>query len=97
MARRSEETPFLAGTDPGDNYDDEDSSFTKCTQANSHFRRPIKIFTSVISLLSLAICVLLIASYVLITVGPFQYKWGTQEASRDLAICVSTSLFTVTL
>lgn len=97
MAGRSEETPFLADTDHGDNYDDGEGGFTKYTPANSHFRRPIRIFASVISLLSLAICGLLIACYVLINVGPFQYKWGTREAARDLAICVSTSLSTVTL
>jgi hypothetical protein len=92
MASRSEETPFLADNDHGDDYDEGESGFIKYTPANSHYRRPIRILSGVISFLSLSIFGVLIACYVLINVGPFQYTWGTREASRDLAIVVSTLL-----
>jgi hypothetical protein len=91
MADHSENTPFLADNDHGNNYDESQGDFIKVSPANSHFRRPIRILTGIISFLSLSVFGLLVASYVLLKVAPFQYTWGPQEAIRGLAICVSIS------
>ncbi len=92
MADHSENTPFLADNDHGDSHDESGSHFIKVTPANSHFRRTIRILTSLTSFLSLSIFGLLIASYVVLNVAPLQFKWGSDEAIRDLAICVSIPL-----
>jgi hypothetical protein len=88
MADHSENTPFLADNDHGDSHDESGSHFIKVTPANSHFRRTIRILTSLTSFLSLSIFGLLIASYVVLNVAPVQFKWGPDEAIRDLAICL---------
>ncbi|OCK92855.1 uncharacterized protein K441DRAFT_662504 [Cenococcum geophilum 1.58] len=88
MPGRSENTPFLADNDHSDNYDETESHVTKTSPANAHFKRPIKILTIFISLFSISIFGLLIASYVLIQVGPFQYTYSSPDRVRDLAICL---------
>jgi lipopolysaccharide/colanic/teichoic acid biosynthesis glycosyltransferase len=85
----AEHTPFLAREDDGDDYEHHP---IKISPANSHFKRPLTVLTALISFLSLAIFALLIASYVLVSTGPFIYTWSSKEAIRDLAIVVSTSV-----
>jgi hypothetical protein len=97
MASGSENTPFLADNDHRDSYDEAEGGFTKIPPANAHFRRPIRILTGVVSFLSLSIFGLLIASYILLNVGPFEWNWGSKEAIQDLAICVSNLSYFIIL
>jgi hypothetical protein len=88
MADRSESTPFLADNDHGDNYYETENHVTMTVPARSHFKHPLKILTIVISLLCISTFGLLIASYILIKIGPFEYTYSSRDAIRDLAICV---------
>jgi hypothetical protein len=92
MPDHSETTPFLADNDHSDNYEETDNHFTKKSPVNAYFKLPIKILTIVISALSFSIFGLLIASYVLIKTGPFQYTFSAEGSVRDLAICVNNAL-----
>jgi hypothetical protein len=89
----SESTPLLAGNDQTDHQDEIESHSLKASPANAHFKLPIQILTIITSFLSLSIFGLLIATYVLIATGPFNfYYFGvTQDAVRHLAITVSHS------
>lgn len=86
----AESTPFLGGNHD-DDYDGE-SHPIKVAPANSHFKRPLKTISALISFLSIGVFGLLIAAYVLTNSGPFNYIWSTEETLRDLAIVVGTSL-----
>jgi hypothetical protein len=92
MAEPSEATPFLSENDRRESHDEREDDYVKPTPANMYFEKPVRIFAAVISLLSLGIGGLLIACCVLVKVGPFENTWGTGEAARDLAICVSTPI-----
>lgn len=81
----AENTPFLGDDDHGDDYGGE-SHPLKRSPANAHFQRALKIITAITSLFSIAVFGLLIASYVLTSVGPFSYTYGTTDTARDLAI-----------
>jgi hypothetical protein len=87
MASQSESTPFLADNEQGDNYEAEDHG-ARTASANSFFKRPIRILTALQSLLSIAAFGLLIATCVLIKIGPFRYPYSTLNYVRDLSICV---------
>lgn len=93
MAERSESTPFLADNDHVDDYDP--NNFSRVLPANAHFKKPLRVLSGVISFLSLGVFGLLIASYVLLNVGPFQYIWGSKEVTRDLSIVVSPSIASI--
>jgi len=84
----AEHTPFLAREDDGDEYEHHP---IKIAPANSHFKRPIAVLTTLVAFLSFGIFALLIASYVMVSTGPFIYIWSSKEAIRDLAIVVSIS------
>jgi hypothetical protein len=92
MAEHSESTPFLSDNEHREGRDEAESEYIKPLPANSHFAKPLRILAAIVSLLSLGIGGVLIACCVLVHVGPFQYTWGTGEAARDLAICVSAPI-----
>jgi hypothetical protein len=85
----AEHTPFLA-RDDGDEFEHHP---IKIAPANSHFKRPLTVLTALISFLSLSMFALVIASYVLVSTGPFIYIWNSKDALRDLAIVVSNTSF----
>jgi hypothetical protein len=88
---RSERAPFLGDNNHDDDDDYESSDYRK-TPANNYFKRPLRILSGITALLSIAVFGLLIASYVLLVTGPFNYAYNSADAVRDLAIVVS-SLF----
>ncbi|KAH8801419.1 hypothetical protein F5884DRAFT_862117 [Xylogone sp. PMI_703] len=88
MASNSETTPFLADDDHDDSYGGEESHPIKTSEANSYFKRPIRILTSLIAFFCLSVFGLLIASYVMVEVGPFVYTYSSEESIRSLAICL---------
>ena len=72
-----------------DSHDEIENHPLKTSPVNAHFKHPIKILATIISFLSLSIFGLLIATHVLMTIGPFQSTGNSEEAVRVLAICVS--------
>lgn len=88
MPGRSESTPFLADNDHDNNYVEAEGRVSKTLPANGHFKLAIKILSIIVTALSILITGLLIASYVLIRVGPFVYTYISKDRVRDLAICV---------
>lgn len=88
MADFSESTPFLADNDHSDNYDETEHHIAITAPARSHFKLPLKVLTILVSLLCISIFSLLIASYIFINGGPFERTERSQDAIRDLAICV---------
>jgi hypothetical protein len=90
MTEDSESTPFLADNDHDDNDEERENHVTMALPASYHFKYPLKILTIVISLLCISIVGLLIASYILLKVGPFENAYLSQDGTRDLAIGVST-------
>jgi len=97
MAGASASTPFLADNDhdDGDDYEGEET-LSKNAPANAYFKRPIRILTSITSLLSILIFGLLIASIVLLKMGPFNYTYGSIDTARDLAICLFVNFLLTT-
>jgi len=90
---RSERAPFLGDNDHDDDYD---SSDYRKLPANHYFKRPLRILSGLTSLLSFAGFGLLIATYVLIVVGPFGYTYRSRDTVRDLAICLFTNIILTT-
>lgn len=97
MAGPSASTPFLADNDHdnGDDYD-EGETLVKNAPANAYFIRPIRILTSITSLFSILIFGLLIASVVLLKIGPFNYTYSSVDTARDLAICLFVNFLLTT-
>ena len=89
MLGTSDYTPLMADTDYMHSHDEIDCQRLKALPANSYFKFTLKAFTIIISLLSLVIFGLLMATHAWISVGPFDYTGRTQDAIRDLVICVS--------
>ncbi|RDW79393.1 hypothetical protein BP6252_04031 [Coleophoma cylindrospora] len=86
MAYDSENTPFLAETDHGDDYEDGETYSSKSTPANTHFKRPLRIVKSVVTLLSLLTTVLVVVCFIFVQNGPFEYIWSTKAHLLSLGI-----------
>ena len=89
MSGTSDYTPLMADTDHMHCHDEIDGQRLKALPSNAYFKFTLKAFTIIISLLSLVNFCLLMATHAWISVGPFNYTSNTQEAIRDLVICVS--------
>ena len=89
MAEPSEGTPFLADNDHH-GHDEQDDDYIKPLPANSHFKKPLRILTSIVCLLSLGVGIVSIAAIIFARTGPFVQHYHVVEEARDLAICVRT-------
>ena len=92
MAEPSDGTPFLSDNDRQDVHEELEDDYVKPLPANSHFKMPLRILTSIICLLSLGVGIVLIAAVIFVRTGPFENTYHTTEEARDLAICVSVYL-----
>jgi len=97
MAGASEDTPLLADNNHPDSNDAIDSDPLKASSGSPHFKLPITILSILASFLSFSVFGILIATYVLMITGPFQYIWISHGAVRDLAIILFVNFILSTL
>jgi hypothetical protein len=95
MAENSESTPFLASNDHLDDNNTlnnaEDEIPTKTIPVNAHFKRPIRILTTCVSVASGLCTIFLTAAFIIIQVAPFppQFTYNARWALQELGTYVS--------
>jgi len=91
-----ERTAFLADNEhTGSDEHHEGSLVLQKLPANAHFKRPLRILTSITALLSILILGLLIAILVILKTGRFTWNYSAIDAVKGGIIVVrySTSIF----
>ncbi|RDW91788.1 hypothetical protein BP5796_01182 [Coleophoma crateriformis] len=86
MAYDPENTPFLADNDHSGDYEGGESYSSKSTPVNAHFKRPLRIVKSVVTLLSLLTTILVVVCYIFVQNGPFEYIRSTTAQLVPLGI-----------
>ena len=92
MAGPSENTPLLTSDDRLTSHDESQNRHLRTLPEKSPFKLAITILRVLTSFLSLSIFGILLATYVLITTGPFDFVSNSEQAVRILAIIVSQAI-----